>query len=530
MKRISTCFSVKLARFFNDSSGGLAVVFCIVVFPLILFLGVAIDYSQGAALKNKLQIATDAALLSAAKSAYAGDVAQAKLDLNNYIKSSIPDAQIIGDPVFSADGTSVCATAQAIYNTVLMRIVGHYTMPVTSYGCTKFNLKTFEIAIVLDMSGSMGSTTTANGVSVSKIQVAKTAAGSLVKTMVDSGASNSVAFSLVPFNSGVKIGTQYANAAFMDLQGKSSIHWQHYTRPAGARFLPSSKFDLLRGINVPWGGCVEELPLPYLTMDVASSPSNPDTMFVPYLVPDTKDSNPSTISGYLSDTGGSCQLDNALYQAEIATKGEKQAKVCAYDNAKPTSTSAPGANCNATAITTLTRDLAEIQSEISKLVANGNTNTLSAFMWGWRTISPNGPFNTHGESETGPQNAKAYGYVAQNQAKNYKAIVFMSDGDNTWSGYTSLGFTTDKRLGSSTTTTSVNTYTKQACQAAKAAGVIVYMVGLNTGGNSISTAGKDVLEKCATSADHFFMAETGDQLLQAFNQIASSMTELRLSN
>jgi len=520
---MSTLFNEKLAHFWKDASGAIAIGFVFLALPLILVVGVALDYSQGAALKNKLQIATDAALLAAAKSAYADNIQQAKADLRNYITASIPDAQLIGEPVFDPDGTSVCVTAQASYNTVLMGMFGYPTMQVVSHGCTKFNLKTFEIAIVLDMSTSMSSMTTANGVSVSKIQVAKTAASSLVQTMVDSGASNSVSFSLVPFNSGVKIGTKYANAAFMDLKGKSSIHWQHFTRPEGAHFLPDSKFDLLRGIKVEWAGCVEERPLPYLAMDVASDVAIPDTLFVPYMVPDFS-------PRYLSDTSGSCQLDDALYQAEIALKGAKKAKVCAYDNAQPTSTSAPGANCNATAIMTLTRDLPTIKSEISKLVANGNTNTLSAFMWGWRTISPNGPFNTQAESETGPQNAKAYGYVGQNQAKNYKAIVFMSDGDNTWSDYTSLGYTTDKRLGASTSTTSVNTYTKQACQAAKDAGVIVYMVGLNTGGNSISAAGKDVLEKCATSADHFFMAETGDQLLQAFNKIASSMTELRLSN
>lgn len=526
-----THLRTKLALFLDDVSGGLAVWFCITVLPLILFIGVAVDYSQAAALKNKLQIATDAALLAAAKSAYADNINQAKADLKNYIKASIPDAELVGEPVFSPDGTSVCVKAKAPYKTLLMSITGYDILPVTSYGCTKFNLKTFEIAIVLDVSGSMGNTTTANGSSITKIQVAKTAAGSLVKAMVDSGASDSVSFSLVPFNSGVKIGTQYANAAFMDTQGKSSIHWQHFTRPLAATFLPKSKFDLFRGINVTWGGCTEELPLPYLTMDVASNVGNPDTLFVPYLVPDTKDPNttPATVGGYLSDTGGSCKPDAALYQAEIALRGEKQAKVCQYDNTVPTTTSAPNANCNAPAITTLTKNLTIIQSEITKLVAGGNTNTLSAFMWGWRTISPNGPFNTQAESATGPQNAKPYGYITVNQARNYKVIVFLSDGDNTWSSYTPLGFTTDKRLGSSTSTTTVNTYTKQACQAAKDAGVIVYMVGLNTG-NAISTAGKDVLEKCATSSDHFFMAETGDQLIQAFKEIARSMTELRLSN
>ena len=88
-------------------------------------------------------------------------------------------------------------------------------------------------------------------------------------------------FSIVPFSSAVKIGSQYQTASFMDTAGKSSIHWQNFAMPTAAgSALPKSKFDLIAGMSttakpVTWAGCVEERPDPYMTTDTAADSTVP---------------------------------------------------------------------------------------------------------------------------------------------------------------------------------------------------------------------------------------------------------------
>jgi hypothetical protein len=52
----------------------------------------------------------------------------------------------------------------------------------------------------------------------------------------------------------------------------------------------------------------------------------------------------------------------------------------------------------------------------------------------------------------------------------------------------------------------------------------VYAVALNA-----PTAGKEVLAYCATDTDYYFEPETGAELTDAYKQIATSISDLRIS-
>ena len=56
--------------------------------------------------------------------------------------------------------------------------------------------------------------------------------------------------------------------------------------------------------------------------------------------------------------------------------------------------------------------------------------------------------------------------------------------------------------------------------------VVVYTVGLQVGN---SNAIKNFLRTCASSTDHAIFANTGDELIAAFEQIAIQISNLRLS-
>ncbi len=64
------------------------------------------------------------------------------------------------------------------------------------------------------------------------------------------------------------------------------------------------------------------------------------------------------------------------------------------------------------------------------------------------------------------------------------------------------------------------------CRAMKDAGVVVYTVAFQIGGNSLAT---NTMENCASSPEHFYNSWTGDQLRQAFRDIALKVATLRIA-
>ncbi len=204
-----------------------------------------------------------------------------------------------------------------------------------------------------------------------------------------------------------------------------------------------------------------------------------------------------------------------------------------------------GANsgCDATLqpVTTLTNNATTLKANVDKMVANGATNLVSGMMWAWRTISPNGPFNT------GTTPVKAYGTT-----NNKKIIVFMTDGYNNWEDddsqnggvYSALGYYKNNRAGALTVSGSSQTPTAsnnrsyldaaflQACTNAKNAGVEVYTVAFSIPNAPIDAQGISTVQSCATDSAHYFKATNGTELSTFFQSIGQSITQsyLRLKS
>ena len=63
------------------------------------------------------------------------------------------------------------------------------------------------------------------------------------------------------------------------------------------------------------------------------------------------------------------------------------------------------------------------------------------------------------------------------------------------------------------------------CTNAKAAGIVIYTVQVNTGGDASST----VLKNCASGTDKFTEIKTANQLVSTFNSIGVSLSNLRIA-
>jgi hypothetical protein len=119
------------------------------------------------------------------------------------------------------------------------------------------------------------------------MEKAKEAATKLVEMMFTNPMSKDrTSISLVPFTLSVNVGKTYRNAEWMDLQGRSSVHWQN-TDFATAAWKPESKWKLFDELGVEWAGCVEHRPGDLGTTDrPASEGDGKDSFFVPQFAPD----------------------------------------------------------------------------------------------------------------------------------------------------------------------------------------------------------------------------------------------------
>ena len=63
------------------------------------------------------------------------------------------------------------------------------------------------------------------------------------------------------------------------------------------------------------------------------------------------------------------------------------------------------------------------------------------------------------------------------------------------------------------------------CANIKAAGVTLYTIQVNTGGDPTST----LLKNCASSSDKFFLLTSANQIVTTFNAIGTNLTKLRIA-
>jgi hypothetical protein len=396
----------------------------------------------------------------------------------------------------------------------------------------------YEIALVIDNSGSMASS--AGG--TSKMQSAKDAANKLIDAMLASQqAASKTKFSIVPFTLAVNVGSQYAGASWMDTTGLSSIHWQNLNK-AASDWKPASRLAIFAELGTTWAGCVETRPGVWALTDGSPATATPDSLFVPMFAPDEPGGAGDTsydpgsgtwyyANSYLDDNPKKECKDVKSSAGEYV---EAQTKLCKYQNQSSLTTSGgrgPNYNCNAKPLLRLTNDTTALHAAVNGMAANGNTNLLEGFMWGWRTISPNAPF----------ADGKPYKTV-----DNEKIVILLTDGMNAWSAasnhnksvYSSFGYYTGGRLtdagkanpaNASEARAQMDAKTLTACTNAKAQGVTVYTVGFSVGSDPIDAAGLDLLKKCASSPQMAYVANDSSTIITVFEEIAKSIGGLRLS-
>ncbi|MDP1617102.1 TadE/TadG family type IV pilus assembly protein [Phenylobacterium sp.] len=503
----------------RDESGAAAMIFAVALVLLApLTLGV-FDLYIAANQKQKLQDALDAAALYAARSS-----AQTEKDINEIGQralqanlSAFPGSALI-TATFVLDGPKVVGSAEMAPMAVSAGFFEHANVRANTEVLRAMDR--LEVALVLDNTGSMAGT---------KLSTLKTAAKDLVDKLEAAGsrstATDPIRISLVPFSSTVRIyenvsvknyntstrtGPGIPNWVDSRAQGHGAAGVDIFTTVNTDRF---AVLKSMKGSQV-WGGCVESRRPPFDVQDTAPYPAKVDSYFVPYFAPDEPDDSGNwwSVKRY---------YNNYIPDKSTGSFKDLQGNVAKYKDATP-STSGPNRDCDLEPVARLTTDMTKLKSAIDDMKAVGNTNIPMGLVWGWHTLSPNAPF----------ADGVAYG------TKNHrKIIILMTDGDNVAStgnyendsSYSGIGYIWQNLLGitsgtSTARTNAMNGRLKLLCENIKAKDIVLYTVRVE-----VKTGSSELLKTCATDSEKFFDVQNVAQLGAAFDAIAGSIDNLRLT-
>ncbi len=474
----------KWGRLCADQRGAVAVIVSLVAIPLIMAGGLAIDSTRLFVVKSRLAGALDATALAVGAAGGSADEMQGLAD--SYFRANYRQ-DVFGAPAtwdMTVTDSTIAMSASASVPTTFMSLAGFTDMTVVAETEVTREKKGVELAMVLDVTGSMAG---------SKIASLRAASRDLLEVMFeDEEEPDHLKVSIVPYAAAVNPGAEAV--AMVD--------------PADALLYDPSDANA-------WKGCL-------------IAPASPD---------DVED-NELLVGEYYdmywwepdTDNRWDDPNDNADF-CDTYTGDLSGIETCdgdAPDLSTPHSNDNTGPNLGCPSpIVPLTNNRDHLLTTVDGLVHwnRGGTFSNTGMAWGWRTLSPGAPF-TEGVD---------YDDIYYN-----KAVVLMTDGENqfynwnegsggtTASDYTSYGRVSEGRIGSTDRHTAnglIDDSLADICINMKDAGIIVYTVTFAL--NDQDT--KDLFEDCASGGTRYFDSPDEAALRSAFRAIGRELTNLHVS-
>jgi Flp pilus assembly protein TadG len=201
--------------------------------------------------------------------------------------------------------------------------------------------------------------------------------------------------------------------------------------------------------------------------------------------------NHSTWNGCVMDRGNSTTPDTVGNYDTNAVAPSMQPLI--------TSTLYPAEQYSACpqAVMGLSYSWTSMTSLVNNMSPNGNTDQAVGLQLGWMSLVGGGPF-------TVPAMQAGYTYS--------QIIILLTDGLNTQDRWY-----TDQ--------SSIDARQQLTCNNIKAAGITLYTIQVNTGGDPTST----LLQNCASTSDKFYLLTSASQIISAFTAIGTNLTQLRVA-
>ncbi len=509
-----------LTRFIRDCSGGIAPLVGLLAIPLVGFVGVAVDYSRANATKVAFQAALDSTALMLSKTAATQTPGDLQTSATSYFNALFnhPEVQnvTITADYSSTAGSKITLNGTASTDTKFLGVLGFSQLNITASTTSTWGNTRLRVALVLDNTGSMSS--------ANKMTALKTASQSLLTQLKNAAVtSEDVYVSIVPFVKDVNVGASNYNQSWVDLTSWAAP-------PANSA--PAANVG--PGSSCPWTNSNDGYRCttgPVNGSSTTNTVPNSGT-YKGYICPSVDSGTGSYYNGCYNSTTFSMSGSSASCtgHSHCSCSGSGNGKTCSTDSgyhehawiANATSTwngcvtdrdqnfdttnDAPVAGGNLypaeqysscpAAVIGLTNDWTALSNEITAMAPAGNTNQAIGLQLGWQSLT-----------------ASPFAIPAMDSNYKYnQVIILLTDGLNTQDRWY-------------TTQSSIDTRQQRTCDNIKAAGITLYTVQVNTGGDPTST----LLQNCASDSNKFFLLTSSTEIVATFGQIGTALSNLRLA-
>jgi Flp pilus assembly protein TadG len=459
----------------NAKNGNVAMIFGLSLVPITAGAGIGLDFARAMVVRTRLAEALDAAGLALGSTAGLS-TAQIQTMAQAYFNANYTADKSLGTPaaVSVVTGGATCPAGAGNSNCIVL--ASSVPMPTTLMNVV--GIKTVNVAYTSQVIwgqtklwvglalDNTGSMTQTDATGLSKMSAERTATKNLL-AMLKGVALNplDVQASITPFTTVVKVGTANKNAAWL-----SYAAWDTVGTGYGGYFNVSTGAKCTHTAN-NGATCVWK----------------------------PTDSTHASWTGCAMDRDKNYDADNTtpvsgstLFQA---------APTLLFSNSNWNLTQCTnqkqliglGDVSNTTAYNALV-------AEVNGMVAAGATNQTVGLAWAWQTLTNSAPMNA--------------GALPKD---THQVIILLSDGLNTQDRWTGDGSNqdagTDARMA-------------LACQNVKAAGITVYAVFVDLAGTQGNST---VLQNCASDSSKYFDLTTSADIITAFNQIGTQITQLRVA-
>ncbi len=508
------------AGFWRNTSGNTTIILAIASSVLLTVAGGAIDFARWSSAKVEVQQELDAAVLAGTQKLLEGSgnrkaaLDEARVFFAKAMKRTAPLIDNKVDFKINDAGNGVVSKGTAFIETSLLKVIGLSKLQVvedaaaeaaTSGGTAASNL---EIALVLDVTGSMCADGTGPCTSGSKFTALKKAASDLITTVVsDSQSTYTSRVSIVPFNTAIRVGPDGGGAAMMEKMTNLPATWSGWYKSCISGYTTTTT----EGEN-SWI-CTQEGPaqmnnekiIPCVTGRYYESG-------IDYF--DATDDAPASGKWILANDGTrALASEDSSDTAMTSDLGQSSSDLSTSWNYGDSGACAKTAEANE--LMPLSSNKPALLTKIDSLVAQGSTSAQLGTTFGWYSISPKWSSVWGSDSAAG-----SYDDLTTTNASGAptlrKIAIIMTDGDNNaYRGWINEGYKAKYAE-----------YTIAACTAMKDAGVEIFTVGYEL--DALPATDRDraanILEKCGSDVQHFYDSLSASQLKDAFASIANSIT------
>lgn len=529
-----------LHRLGRDRSGNVALLFSLLLIPLVAIIGLAVDFGHVYKVTSHTQAALDAAALAAGRAAQLNPtdtVTKASAAATAYFNQAKPSDVVSSTLQFSpnSSNTQFTVTATSWVKTPFLSVLNSLfrknaaagapagcstngfgcvmtTATATSALCPSVACtgsggggSNVEVALMLDITGSMCTPCT-------KIQAAQSAAKDLIDIVVWQDQSQYYSrVALAPFAEAVNVGKTLAPL----VRGTVTSNTQN-----GSGSNAPQDFTTSTALN--------------------NTATQPTKKWIKY----TKAGGSGTNTWLISSKCVTERIGNDAY-TDAAPAGTSTYVGKGYFGANQSSSSpqqddkscgvANYTDDEVNSIFPLTNDTTSLKRRIDKLETAGSTAGHLGTAWAWYLLSPkwNSVFQ-----QAYPSSSPAAPYSdlsvlnAKGQPKLRKIAVLMTDGDY------NINYCKGVEAKNSDQSPDINCNSENGKSLAQATALCTAMKAPVSGGKievftvgfQVSSAAKTFLTNCATDASHYYDATSDVALQAAFRDIALKISTLRLTN